>query len=571
MRDNGFLSAAHALSELIDNSIQAGADRVELITFESRRNTGKRGSKRIDSIGVLDNGSGMDKETLHLALEFGASKNREDGKGIGKFGMGLPNSSISQCQHVDVWSWENKDQILYTYLDIEEIKSGLLETIPEPVCKPIPDDIKGTLGDIFPDTGTLVLWSKIDRCQWKTGASIYKHTQDVVGRMYRNFLVDGKVSIRFKSAELIDELFVVDREEQFRANDPMYLMKDSSARELPGEFSGESMFEICEEYEFKIADEHGIERPVHIVGSYVKKSVVNAIRATTAQHIGATIWGKAAAKNYGLSIVRSGRELALAPEFIEPRKTRETGRWYGIQISFDPSLDNIFGVTNNKQHVVNLKMMRESDDYEREGFDSEQEYRSDLRENNDPKLRIYEVISQIKEVENKINERISSLEFKGTKNAAGGVLDISNIDPATLAANEKNRLREADHPTEAGGITKEDVEAALVEVGANDPKEKAKTIVENELNVWIEQVPMATNAFFDVTTKKGLTLLQINSNHTFTTRILDNVGPQQREAIEICLAGWARMERECSSDKRLAQLQMARRDWGQLLDDFLDD
>ena len=37
MRDNGFLSAAHALAELIDNSIQAGADNVELIAFEQAK------------------------------------------------------------------------------------------------------------------------------------------------------------------------------------------------------------------------------------------------------------------------------------------------------------------------------------------------------------------------------------------------------------------------------------------------------------------------------------------------------------------------------------------------------
>ena len=71
--------------------------------------------------------------------------------------------------------------------------------------------------------------------------------------------------------------------------------------------------------------------------------------------------------------------------------------------------------------------------------------------------------------------------------------------------------------------------------------------------------------------KKGLTLLQINTNHTFTSRILNELPKSQREALEICLAGWARMEKECSSEKRLAQLQMARRDWGQLLEDFLDD
>ncbi|PLW66922.1 ATP-binding protein, partial [Pseudohalioglobus lutimaris] len=214
MRDNGFLSAAHALAELIDNSIQSGADRIELITFEKRSegSATSRAVKRIEKIGVLDNGSGMDSETLHLALEFGASVNRKDSQGIGKFGMGLPNSSISQCKHVDVWSWTEPGEYKYTYLDIDEIKSGDLESIPEPIKKEVPADILAALGDSLPSTGTLVVWSKIDRCQWKTGNSIYKHTQDVVGRMYRYYLDGEKVSIRFKSAELKNSLYIVNEE-----------------------------------------------------------------------------------------------------------------------------------------------------------------------------------------------------------------------------------------------------------------------------------------------------------------------------------------------------------------------
>lgn len=270
MRDNGFLSAAHALAELIDNSVQAGADRVELITFELRQdssNTGsKRSVKRIEKIGILDNGCGMSPDVLHLSLEFGASENRKDNKGIGKFGMGLPNSSISQCKHVDVWSWVSKDEYFYTYLDIDEIKNGKLESIPKPVKMNLPDSVITACGETLPNTGTLVLWSKIDRCQWKTGKSIYKHTQDIVGRMYRKYLDNERVSIRFKSAELQESLYVVTEEHKFLANDPMYLMKNTSLPELPGDFKGESMFELCDNCHFDIPlpDENGIEQKITI-------------------------------------------------------------------------------------------------------------------------------------------------------------------------------------------------------------------------------------------------------------------------------------------------------------------
>jgi hypothetical protein len=580
MRDNGFLSAAHALAELMDNSIQAGADRVELITFEIRKDAGgdgERATKRIEKIGVLDNGCGMAPETLHLALEFGASENRKDSFGIGKFGMGLPNSSISQCKHVDVWSWQEEGEMYYTYLDIDEIKNGQLETIPEPVKKKIPDEIASACGETLPKSGTLVLWSKIDRCQWKTGKSIYKHTQDIVGRMYRSFLDKDKVSIRFKSTELSDSLYVVSDEHRFQANDPLYLLKETSLPDLPGSFKGESMFELyadCD-YHFEIPDEHGEKQKVFITGSVLKKSILDEIKSTTSGKVGSTAWGKHAAKNMGLSVVRADRELSLIPEFLaQEARARGWGRFYGIKIEFEPSLDNIFGVTNNKQHVVNLKNIKASEDYEREGFESEQDYISDLRANNDPKLRIYEVVRHIKEVEKKLIAKVTTLGgFDGTKKSTSAISTDDkeeDVGPVTDKANLKDKEREEVHPTENPSITKEELEEELAGIGAENPEEKAKTILDHQLQVWVEEVPMATTAFFDVSTKKGFTLLQINSNHVFATEILAKIPDKQREALEICLAGWARMERECTSDKRLAQLQMARKDWGQLLDDYLD-
>lgn len=576
MRDNGFLSAAHALAELIDNSIQAGADRVELICFESFKSPSSdsgRKARRINKIGVLDNGCGMSPDVLHSALEFGASENKKNPSGIGKFGMGLPNSSISQCKHVDVWSWRSPDEVYYTYLDIEEIKSGELENIPEPVTKDIDEDVLKVCGELLPPSGTLVVWSDIDRCQWKTASSIYKHTQDVVGRMYRNFINDDEVSIWFKSAEKKGLVFVVEKEEKFLANDPLYLMKNTSLPDLIGDYKGEAIFELFDNavQEFQISNEKGKRCDVKITGSLLKKNILGMMKSTVTGkgRVGATKWGKHAVKNMGLSVVRSGRELALLPEFVrQSAKDKGWGRWYGIQLDFDPDLDGIFGVTNNKQHVVNLRMMKASEDYEREGFESEAMYLSDLVDNNDPKTRIYEVVRRILEVEDELIARVKCFNFDGA--ASEGREEGGPVDKLADTLEELNKKREEIFPTDPPSITREELEEDFEKSGIEKIKEKVNAILDNELQVWVEVVPMATNAFFDVTTKKGFTLLQINSNHVFYNKILEKVDQDQREAIEICLAGWARMERECTSDKRLQQLQLARRDWGQLLEDYLE-
>ena len=131
MRDSGYKNTAYALAEIIDNSVQANATSVELICVESQEQVNQRTRKRITAIGVLDNGDGMSPETLRLALQFGNGTHLNDRKGIGRFGMGLPNSSISQCRRLEVWTWQNgPDNAMCSYLDVDEIEGRHLFSVP---------------------------------------------------------------------------------------------------------------------------------------------------------------------------------------------------------------------------------------------------------------------------------------------------------------------------------------------------------------------------------------------------------------------------------------------------------
>jgi len=94
MRDNGYQNAAYAVAELMDNSIEAKASQVELLCADKTSILNHRRTTRIHEIAVLDNGEGMDSETLRIALQFGNGTRLEESqqKDIGRFGMGLPNS-----------------------------------------------------------------------------------------------------------------------------------------------------------------------------------------------------------------------------------------------------------------------------------------------------------------------------------------------------------------------------------------------------------------------------------------------------------------------------------------------
>ena len=185
MRDNGYKNAAYAIAELMDNSIQAGARKVELLCIQKTDFVEQRSRQRIDQIAVLDNGKGMNKEVLRMALQFGNGTNLDPKQqtNMGKFGMGLPASSVSQARRLDVWSWQNGiKSALYTYLDIHEIEKGVLDQVPEPVLKAIPKEWLGC-STSYGESGTLVVWSQIDRCIWRTGKAIIENSELLIGRM----------------------------------------------------------------------------------------------------------------------------------------------------------------------------------------------------------------------------------------------------------------------------------------------------------------------------------------------------------------------------------------------------
>ena len=101
------------MSEIIDNSIEAEAKNVELIVFDELN---QKGIRKIKKIVILDDGIGMDEAILATSLQFGnGSRLKSTRKSLGRFGIGLPNSSVSQCNKVDVYSWRNNKNSSYIF------------------------------------------------------------------------------------------------------------------------------------------------------------------------------------------------------------------------------------------------------------------------------------------------------------------------------------------------------------------------------------------------------------------------------------------------------------------------
>ena len=98
LRESGF-DFSTAIGELIDNSVQAKANRIDIIPkIEKIEDGGKqRTISIITQVVVVDNGDGMDAETLNKCPQLGFSTRYNDRTGLGRFGVGATYASISQC------------------------------------------------------------------------------------------------------------------------------------------------------------------------------------------------------------------------------------------------------------------------------------------------------------------------------------------------------------------------------------------------------------------------------------------------------------------------------------------
>ncbi|MEZ8445056.1 ATP-binding protein [Vibrio sp. 10N.261.49.A5] len=579
LRDNGYNNTAYALAELIDNSLQATATRVEVGFIEEQLAAKK--NYTVSEISLWDNGVGMDLDTLRIAMQFGGGTHRKDTKGMGKFGMGLPNSSISQCRRVEVWSWQEGDEPHYTYLDVDEMKSGKLEEVPIPVAMPIPSKYEKAFFTKRPESGTLIIWSKLDRLSWKTGKSIYRHCEHLVGRMYRNFISDDNIKIESityrKSGE--DRLDVYDRE-TFKANDPMYLKKKTSLPDLPGNYKGEAFFEKVDEEVISVEylDENGEPKrdDVTITTSMVKKNIANRILKETVGRLGGTVWGKHCGKNVGVSVIRANRELVLRDSFLTSALRESKGRFIGIEVSFPPTLDAVFGVTNNKQDAVKLIPYEIKNISTQAGFDSEQEYLRDLEENSDSLLQVLKVVGAIKKQVTDLTRKLETINVEGK--AVKGEQPKSTSEGAASKATQGSAHRDShghkaketppeklekkdvvDHLKKAGGMSEEEAE------------EKAERLILTGNRFLIEDVARDSEAFFDVSTSKGLTLVLLNTNHVFYQKLVSKLGPEELEVMQTTIAGFARVMNETTDDRRLAYLNSIRREWGLVISEFLEE
>ncbi len=573
MRFSGYKDTAHAIAELIDNSIQAGIlvkkpkTNVEVICNVSE-DFGQRTIKKIKEIAVYDNTSGMSPETLRIALQFGNGTHLKDERGIGKFGMGLPNSSISQCRHVDVYSWQ-KNGCYHTYLDIDEIFKGKMRLVPEPVKAEIPKNWIKMISKRPEENGTLVIWSKLDQLRWKTPVALFENSEFLIGRIYRYFLNDNKVSIRLAAFLENGSNYTILVDKYVLPNDPLYLMTGTCS---PKPFDKKAAFVLFNESVMKVkvnGKEENIKLRFSICTEEPRKLG------------GSNDIGKHAAKNVGVSLVRANRELEMNMSFVNRYDPRE--RWWGCEVIFEPHLDPVFGVTNTKQAATSFYRMDLEEDAKTEGM-TPKAFTDHLNEMEDSRVIIYHLSKKIDEQLSIIRAHIEKMR-EGIRSGKEGVPEEGSAEAIGTeavkrrkeiaglegASDKKENEPEAQKKDELATLLSEITEKPVEEV-----QELAGQILNTKVKFVFEKAALPGHAFFDIRSTSGLLVIVINTNHPASKHLFQLLekDPEDESKLEVLMAlklmlfAWARLEDEAPFATK-QKLEDTRHDWGRAARDFI--
>ena len=611
LRDSGYMSTTHALAELIDNSIESGATSIEVFGVTQRGDSTRRFT--LKELAVLDNGGGMDAETLRRSLRYGDGTRRAR-EGIGRFGVGLPNSSMSQAKQVDVWSWQSGvTNALHTRLSSADVHSGLNE-IPEPTLQNIPREYRDASRMEFGDSGTLVVWSDLDRVEWKRVSTTFQHTEALLGRIYRRFLakpserlhpddprndIGSQRTIQCIPIQQIGNIFEVEEDNivEVKPNDPLYLMSGTSC---PEDFGPGPMFKELEGSPFLVPVRYnGQEYSVRVRATYAHAYVRDSSdseatwpESWVGKDAGGTPWGKHAAQNMGVSLMRAHREVTLDDSWVSGDDPRE--RWWTVEVDFPTDLDEVFGVTNNKQGTMTFRRLARFD-WKRDALPDETslgDVRRRMEEEGDPRASLLDLCKQIENARKLMRSRVRvARQSRGTRHVES---EDQKAD-AKVSAAVKDRIEKGHKgkSDRAGELATEEeqrdkqVESLIVKHHIDEQdalRQIDETIKAGNLVRWI-QSSQSSPAFFDVEALPNLLQVALNTDHPVYSHLYEIMHPDIEElaedevrerlakaaaAFRILIYSWARYEDEQTGrDQR--QVRNARVEWGKYAEEFFDE
>jgi len=252
-------------------------------------------------------------------------------------------------------------------------------------------------------------------------------------------------------------------------------------------------------------------------------------------------------------------------------------------------LDDLFGVTNNKQFARNFAELAKLNIEELlKGGKTITQLKQELAEENDPREPLIELAQRI---QNQLGYLRRALGVQ-TRGVRGGP---RRHDEAEKRATEATRERqqEGHHGTsdrEEGKPAPErqtQIEQTLVEAGLSEgtAKELAAKTVDEGLKYTFAEADIESPAFFSVKPRGGAIIITLNTNHPAYSNLVAVLEKQTEtdditacreslkttlEGLKLLLMAWARYEDEQPDGPRRSRVQESRTDWGIIARRFLE-
>lgn len=536
MRDLGYKNPAWALCEIIDNSIQASATEVDvLISTEKRDNKGS-----IDKLVIIDNGNGMIPKMISYAVRWGGTDRENNRNGFGRYGYGLPSSSVSLGKKYTVFSKIPGATWNSVCVDIEELIAAsqnplktreLLEPKEAELPKWLLKDSKQTEATIDIenlDSGTIVVIEELDRLNSLTGWKQYKSTKDKLlkhfGLIYRHWLANIKVNVEGTKVEIVDPLFLLPN--------AMYT-EDRPATPRPIETVGS----------FEVASKNDGVGYVRIRASLLPFNYFNKPGKTSADPQDPGF--KVASENNGIIVCRDGRQIDL----ITPKWTKfqNYDRYVKIEIDFDPVLDEFIGITTSKQQITLDEVMW--DKLLSEGANSG---------------RLNRLLVSMRNENKAARQALEAEEEEKLKDPKAPLASVEAISSAEKFKRAVPPLPEKDKVEAHRNFEEKIDEEANNKYEGDRDKARQNLIEETKIKRWdIEYKALEEGPFFRPRRVGEQKVITINVNHPFYEKVFtrDKVN---RSAWEIILFVLADGEFDARGEQKQFY-EHARMNWSQML------
>lgn len=523
MRDSGYKSNATALDEFVDNAIQAQADQVDIVMGYATKNTSK---KKPDYLAVVDNGHGMDPDMIRLAMLWGGTHREDDRTSFGRYGFGLPSAAVSISSSFAVISKVPGGQWQSVRIDLDDIASGKLNNkhgiVEAPTAVPgqVPAFVRAVLPDGDLAHGTIVFLDNLDRLTWKTSSGIKENLLHHVGLIYRELMRSVKIRV-VDVSDAVDETAV-------QPIDPLFLRPDGRYYE-----DTPTRAEALPSASFAVKDRDSREKEVGTVRVRYSYLPPDFQKGSDGRF-------KVMKENNGLIMLRAGRQIDVVTKLPDVTLINYDRNW-GIEIDFDPTLDEEFGVTTNKQQITISDRMWDL-----------------LKQNG--------VISALKALRKRLGED------KNKREAAEQPKDKKSEKVA--AATQKLRTRKAVPPSpekEAKSQKLLEDETKRISKDTGKPEEAVKKEIESQpFKVDFEELPGAP--FYRMLQVGAQKQLKINLSHRFYSDVYagPHSSPRLQSALELLLIVLGECELD-SEKERDAFYRTERPEWSRRLEIVLED